>query len=69
MDVSDDGVLRGQTLAVTNAEKIRSYERILEQVKRECATIVRNEAHMTHEELLRAEGYEEAMNDVRKALV
>ena len=58
-----------RTQLVTDAEKIRTYERILKQVQRECAPIVRDEAHMTHEELLRAEGYEEAINDVRKALV
>ena len=49
---------------MTNAEKVA----ILERIERESAPIVRQEAHMSHEELLRAEGYDEAMSDVREML-
>ena len=51
-------------MSTTAAEKVA----ILERIERESAPIVRQEAQMSHEELLRAEGYDEAMSDVREML-
>ena len=52
------------SMSTTAAEKVT----ILERIERESAPIVRQEARMSHEELLRAEGYDEAMSDAREML-
>ena len=41
---------------------------ILGRIERESTPILRKEAQMSHEEILRAEGYDHAMSDVRETL-
>lgn len=49
-------------------ETVNHDEIVLERVKRASAPTIRREGAMSHEELLRAEGYDEAMREIRATL-